>query len=713
MADKTTTFKPVPTSEAQQVDEDIDPDEIHPGYTCGVFNYRPQWMQRFAKTRYFLLCYIVYGIFQGASKAYLNGCISTIEKKFALSGKTFSTILIADNLSSPFASLIIGYYARKVSRPKLIVSGVWMSVLGCLLQALPYFVYGPGFVGGFQRQSGQQEGQAAPLHVGVRKEFCARTNRYASAPDLHEYQPATAIVAVCLLFIANFCNGFGGAAFYIAGTTYTDDNAKKINSIIYHSLIFSLRFLGPMLGYVVASVCLGIYESPFDNPNISKEHPGWIGAWWMGFLIWAVSLAIMSLPLAFFPKHIRNSNPLDNEHLEGKASVDSSSKTLKAKLINDLAGFRQSFARLCKNPVLMSKTAMVVFNFSGVSGYITMFPKYVEVHYRVSASNASLFTGPTKIFALMLGLFIGGLVVRFLKPKPRTIVLAEAATDFIEICFLAVGMTLSCSQWQLAGTTMDSDGRLSLVNNCNQNCGCSNRSFQPVCDVSEKATYFSPCAAGCTDEGNGTTHCSCLLGNTSFTGPGAAVKEGFCDFSCNGLYILVTLTSVSTLIAQLPKVGSMIVTLRCVHPADKGLAMGMMAAAFNLIAAIPYPLLYSALFDASCLLWDERGGHRGSCSFYNADKLRVAFHGVTIALLSLSMISNLVMSYYCKRVTNMYDDADAYDVGATETAPTREEDGSVPMDELDKSNPTTEMPGGGESRRPRLQRQQCIADTDL
>lgn len=232
MADETTTFKPVATSEARHVDEDIAADEIHPDYTCGVFNYRPQWMQRFAKTRYFLLCYIVYGIFQGASKAYLNGCISTIEKKFALSGKTFSVILIADNVSSPFASLIIGYYARKVSRPKLIVSGVWMSVLGCLLQALPYFVYGPGFVGGFQRQSGHQDGD---VHVGVRKEFCAKTNGDARESDLNEYQPATAIVAVCLLFIANFCNGFGGAAFYISGTTYTDDNAKKINSIIYHS----------------------------------------------------------------------------------------------------------------------------------------------------------------------------------------------------------------------------------------------------------------------------------------------------------------------------------------------------------------------------------------------------------------------------------------------------------------------------------------------
>ncbi|KAH9381026.1 hypothetical protein HPB48_008240 [Haemaphysalis longicornis] len=589
MATKTTKFRALPTSDTPNVDREGPPEETDPDFMCGVFDYRPQWMQRFAKTGYFLVCFIVYGIFQGALKAYLNGCITTLEKKFGLTGRTFSVILIADNLSSLPACLLIGHFARKVSRPKLIAFAVWMSVLGCLLAALPYFIYGPGFVGGFHEQLGRGNDDADPLYSGARKEYCTREDGDESESDLDESPPTSAILAVCMFFIANFCNGFGGAAFYISGTTYTDDNAKKMDSIVYFSFIFSLRFLGPMLGYVMASVCLGIYESPLENPAISRKHPSWIGAWWLGFVIWGVSLAFMSVPMAFFPKQIRrNSLPVDKKVLQGKeAPLSATPDTLREKISRDLAEFGQSFARLCKNPVLMWKIAIITFAFNGIGGYVTMFPKSDE------DSGDDVWNLPRRPG------------YPFLKPKPRTIGLMEAASDLVDIIALIAGMTLSCSGWQLAGTTMRSDGS---------------------------------------------------SGNSSAED---ALTDGFCEFSCDNFYILVVLTSISKLVAQLPRVGGMMVTLRCVDAADKTLAMGLIGAAYNLFAAIPYPLIYSALFDATCLVWEERGGHRGNCSFYDADTLRLAFHGVTIAFLGLSMVSNLIMAHYSKRVTNMYGEADA------------------------------------------------------
>lgn len=678
MPSKSAKFQPLPTSDTATTSQETDPD-----YLCGVFSYRPRWMQRFARTQYFLVCYIVYGVFQGALKAYLNGCITTIERKFALTGKMFSVILIADNVSSLFASLLIGYYARKVSRPRMIAFSVSMSVLGCVLAALPHFVYGPGFIGDSKVQlEDQGEEQAYQVILDSKKEFCSRTADGEASVVGDQSPAATAILAVFILFIANFFNGFGGAAFYISGTTYTDDNAKKTDSIVYFSFVFSLRFLGPMLGYVMASVCLRIYESPFETPSITPKHPKWIGAWWLGFILWGISLLIISLPMSLFPKHIRRqSQSLDKQEMQKVSSMGTTTDTIREKFAGDFAEFRMSFARLCKNPVLMWKIATIMFVFNGTGGYITMFPKYVEIHYRVSASNASLFTGPTKILAMILGVFLGGLVIRFWKPKARTIALLEAASDLTEITFLLAGMSLSCSGWQLAGTSMSASNSLSITNDCNKDCGCTGSSFQPVCHVLENATYFSPCAAGCSEDGNGTMHCSCLMGNS--TGEDAVVTDGFCEFGCDSLFILVALTSVSKLLAQLPRVGAIIVSLRCVDPADKGLAVGMIGAAFNLLASVPYPLIYSALFDATCIAWDERGGHRGNCLFYDADKLRILFHGVTIAFLSLGLVSNLIVSYYSKRVTNLYGEADAR---AEETAAAASvwDDNCLRMVELDE-----------------------------
>lgn len=647
---KTPKFESVPTKDP--ADEDHTRHETDPDFMCGIFGCRPPWLQRFAKAYYFLLFYTLFGIFQGALKAYLNGCISTLEKKFGLTGKTFGVILIADNISALFASLLIGYYATKISRPKIIAFGVWISVLGCFCSVLPYLIYGPGFIGQGEVTSGAKS-DVASRSSRTQLAFCAEAERdvvEAAATTARDETPApTAIVAVCLLFLANFLNGIGGTAFYISGATYTDDNVKKKNSPVYFSLIMSLRLVGPMLGYVSASVCLSIYESPFEKPGISRKHPNWLGAWWLGFVIWGGAMAVMSLPMSLFPKHIRRSSVYASTE-----EKKSNPKSLGEKITSDAREFKTAVSRLSKNPVLMWKMATLVFVINAIGGYVSMFPKYVENQYRVSASKASLFTGPTKVLAMMVGLFLGGMIIRFWKPRARTIGLLGAFADFINISFLFAGIFLGCSGWQLAGTHVDNDGRLSLSNPCNEHCDCPTGRFQPICHVDQLATYFSPCAAGCLDRGNGSMECSCI---TEAVGADAALSKmtnGFCDFPCQNLFILVFIISLGKLISQLSRVGSTLITLRCVDPADKGIAVGMLAGCLNFLGAIPYPLIYTAIFDATCLVWEDRGGHRGNCSFYDVDKLRVAYHAVTIIFMTLGLVCQLIMSYYAKRVTNMY-----------------------------------------------------------
>ncbi|KAH6928998.1 hypothetical protein HPB50_022375 [Hyalomma asiaticum] len=627
--EKAPKFESVPTKDPG--DEDDTRQETDPDFMCGIFGYRPPWLQRFAKAYYFLLFYTLFGIFQGALKAYLNGCISTLEKKFGLTGKTFGVILIADNISALFASLLIGYYATKISRPKIIA-------FACCRTA----IYGPGFIGQGETTTGAG---SEVVHSSSRTQlkFCteAEVDVVEAASIARDETPApTAIVAVCLLFLANFLNGIGGTAFYISGATYTDDNVKKKNSPVYFSLIMSLRLVGPMLGYVSASVCLSIYESPFEKPGISRTHPNWIGAWWLGFVIWGGAMAVMSLPMSLFPKHIRRSSVYTRT--ETKKNVP---KSLAEKVVKDAREFKTAVSRLSKNPVLMWKMATLIFVINAIGGYVSMFPKYVENQYRVSASKASLFTGPTKVLAMMVGLFLGGMIIRFWKPR--------------------------CSYNRPDG--------LSLINPCNEHCDCPTGRFQPTCHVPQQATYFSPCAAGCLDRGNGSMECSCITEVAGNVNDGALqnMTNGFCNFPCPNLFVLVFIISLGKLISQLSRVGSTLITLRCVDPADKGIAVGMLAGCLNFLGAIPYPLIYTAIFDATCLVWEDRGGHRGNCSFYDADKLRVAYHAVTIVFMTLGLVCQLIMSYYAKRVPNMYGEDEVREEEAA--ASSKFENGALEM----------------------------------
>lgn len=40
-------------------------------------------------------------------------------------------------------------------------------------------------------------------------------------------------------------------------------------------------------------------------------------------------------------------------------------------------------------------------------------------------------------------------------------------------------------------------GGANLLSACNQNCHCQINTFNPICDIENNITYFSPCHAGC------------------------------------------------------------------------------------------------------------------------------------------------------------------------------------------------------------------------
>ncbi|KAL3201054.1 hypothetical protein MRX96_043149 [Rhipicephalus microplus] len=96
--------------------------------------------------------------------------------------------------------------------------------------------------------------------------------------------------------------GFGASTFFIAGSSYMDDNIRKKNSPLYFGMGLAFRLLGPVVGFLTAGICLRFYEDPFHNPGISPKDPRWVGAWWMGYILFAVGLTVVSLPMMMFPR---------------------------------------------------------------------------------------------------------------------------------------------------------------------------------------------------------------------------------------------------------------------------------------------------------------------------------------------------------------------------------------------------------------------------
>ena len=65
--------------------------------------------------------------------------------------------------------------------------------------------------------------------------------------------------------------------------------------------------LGPILGFYLTARATALYvdfdRMPADQiPKISQDDPRWIGAWWLGFPVFAIMLMVIALPMFLYPK---------------------------------------------------------------------------------------------------------------------------------------------------------------------------------------------------------------------------------------------------------------------------------------------------------------------------------------------------------------------------------------------------------------------------
>lgn len=165
---------------------------------------------------------------------------------------------------------------------------------------------------------------------------------------------------------------------------------------------------------------------------------------------------------------------------------------------------------------------------------------------------------------------------------------------------------------------------------CDLSCVCNNETFSPICGADGK-TYFSSCHAGCNSTGlvNGKVsfnNCLCIPGPEEFSTGGTA-KNGYCDSDCRNVYIFIGLFVLIVFTHSTSEVGSMLLTMRCTHPKDKAMAMGIIQFAIGLFGQIPCPIIYGAVVDAACRIWVKTCGKTGYCSIYDSDTFRIYFLG--------------------------------------------------------------------------------------
>ena len=76
-----------------------------------------------------------------------------------------------------------------------------------------------------------------------------------------------------------------------------------------------------------------------------------------------------------------------------------------------------------------------------------------------------------------------------------------------------------------------------------------------------------------------------------------------------------------------------------------------------MLACIPYPLIFGAVVDSTCLVWEEKCGKTGNCWIYDQDKFRYYLHGTALAFMCVGSLMDLGIIFNAKRIKNFYDES--------------------------------------------------------
>lgn len=586
-----------------------------------------------------------------------------------------------NEVSQIILSLVLSYYGGNKNRPRWIGIGVAFCAMSCFILALPHLVYGAGHdalqltqeYGAMVNSTISMKGSAQELCLLVENgEDCSVDNTFAKMP-------------LALIFISQFVLGIGTTLYYSLGQTYLDDNTNKNKTPLMLGCVLALRTVGPAFGFLLGFGCLSLYISPSLTPLIEKDDPRWLGAWWLGWVILGCLKLVVAAIITMFPKELPKKSGkivLANEDSEEQPlrislnlAQDASPKiqekqkniiiSVKDSKISTLEkGFFPALKRLLNNKLLMCNNLSTVFYILGASGYITFVMKYMETQFQQAAASATGFAGCIAISAMVIGFLVSGIVISHFKPRALYVlswnVLAGSCYLVCEIIFIY----LSCPNNLTQNDLYNVNGKFDLSLECSQDCSCSSK-YSPVCDTSTNTSFYSPCYAGCSqvvidDTTMMFTNCSCpetLLKSTDTNfSPTINVIPGVCSSDCTRIFFtFLAIQFFMHFLGNTGKIGNILITYRCVNVEDKSFAQGLTLFMISLFAFIPGPILYGAIIDSTCLVWEETCDNRGNCWLYNPDTFRLYINSTAACLTSLAVALDVAVCYLGKSLS-LYED---------------------------------------------------------
>lgn len=653
---------------------------------CGLGPWRPKFMQRFASRKMYIFVYSLLGVIQGMGFTYLSSVLSTIEKQFGIKSQEAAWIFSGNEISQIFFILVLPFLPRIKKRTLWTSIAMMLSALGFFLCATPFFAKDKElYRNGWEVQQTTASGLCLP------DEGDTKTCNPNKVRDWG---------GMFTIFVGFFISGIGTSFYYSFGVPYLDDNVSKDNSPLALGIMSAARTMGPAMGFLLGNACLAVYVDPAAGVELKEGDKGWLGAWWLGFVIVAVLTALISPFLGLFPQTLPSDVEMDAHKLE---------KKLEATQVKSVKDYwretKECLIRLGKNKIYVFSSLSSVFFLFGIIGFATFIPKLFEYNYRQKASSSGSFSGLAKAVGSAIGMLLSGYLIGRFKFRARVLagwnLFVTAAAIVILVSVFQIDCPTELKVYQ---------------GDCASDCMCTGSKFEPTCSEDGVTLFFSPCHAGCRNshiEPNVRnkrkgiqvfSNCTCVeqaahqLGSkrvakwwqppppkelpsplvtsslqdapdgTSPPPPVVAsvfqlvdveeeeegspltrAVEGFCPSDCDKVfYIVVGSMLAYSLLGSTGRVGSTLISLRSVDPHDKSASLLILVSAFSLFAFLPSPLVVGKILDNTCTVWGENCGEKTNCLLYDTHAMRTNISAFVASFMFIGLMFDSLVWYYVR-----------------------------------------------------------------
>ena len=491
---------------------------------------------------------------------------------------------------------------------------------------------------------------------------------------------------VTVFYAGMFVMGIGFSPIWSNCFDYLDKNLSHEDFPLYSGIFTLAGIVGPGVGYLLGGYFLSFpYDDVRKNSDVYKdmsdkeyeeftENPNYIGAYWIGFVISAIGLLLVSIPVGGFPYQFPGSKSLRDT--KENASFGETTTTETAEISTDLSwdDFKQGCVYILTHPIALCIAfagAMEMIFMALVSSFA---PKYLEIVFNLTSSEAALTAGSILIPSAVLALISGGLIPKYFKMNTFKLLVLCVVSSFVTFVS-TFGFFISCGQAEFIepASTITYQGATCNV----ESCKCSEVNYKPFC-LDKKTMLFSPCYFGCKNET--LSSCSCYNPSTNFD-----LQEGSCEISefCNqsNFYFLVFFFVMAcfSVFFNVPAAESAL--NRSVKPNFRSLAFGFDVFVMRILGAIPAPLIAGAMFDNGCAYWQKnQDGEKGSCLRYN-ESVTKGFTGLCIASTGVMTILFFAALVFHRKCGSAGDDVTSDERKETEIQKTHNLDNSYQLSE--------------------------------